>query len=171
MSKPYIHALASAKQFGGEWTDYIEVHEFLDSSKSVTSLATHRALTHNTWFISTVLPRVFGETFARKSDNKVVSTRDIGEQHVAEDFKGFVPSASDFLDVIELQPWMMNKGGMPPSHQRISKVRRKKPEPVTEVNLDTKFTPIDLTHVYYDGSQPRLPTHMPDPIKPLLAID
>lgn len=160
MSKPWIHAQSSAKQFGGTPEDYMEIHEFMDCSKSVTSLATHRALTHNTFFISMVLPRVFGETFVRKSDNKVVSTRDIGEQHVAEDFRGVVPSASDFLDSMELQPWMMNKGGSPPSHQRTGKVRRKRPEPVEEVDLSTKFTPIDMTQTFdgfpYKPVQPKI---------------
>ena len=167
MSKPYIHAQSSAKQFGGIWQDYMEIHEFMDCSKSVTSLATHRALTHNTFFISMVLPRVFGETFVRKSDGKVVSTRDIGEQHVAEDFRGFVPSASDFLDSMELQPWMMNKGGSPPSHQRTGKVRRKKPEPVSEkgVDLNTPFTPLDMTQTF-DGNPWNFPPYTP-PYTPL----
>lgn len=119
MSKPFIHAQSSARKFGGSWTDYIEIHEFLDSSKAVTSLPTHRALTHNSWFISTVLPRVFGEVFHRKSDGKPVSTRDVGEQHVAEDFRGFIPSASDFIDAINVEDWMMNGKSKPPSHTLI----------------------------------------------------
>jgi hypothetical protein len=115
MSKPYIHALSSAKKYGGEWEDYIHIHEFMDSSKITTATNIHRALTHNSYFIGMVLPAVFGETFKRKSDGKNVSTRDIGEQHVSEDFKGFIPSASDFLDQIQMQPWMMNGKGLPPS--------------------------------------------------------
>lgn len=165
MSKPYIHAQSSAKQFGGQPEDYMPIHELLDSSKSVTSLATHRALTHSSWFISVILPKIFGETFCRKSDGKVVSTRDIGEQHVAEDFRGVVPSASDFLDSMELQPWMMNKGGSPPSHQRTSKVRRKKPEPVSEkeVDLNTPFPPMDKT-MPFDGFPWKMPIIPPSTI-------
>lgn len=45
MSKPFIHAISSAKKFGGKWTDYIEIHELIDSSKSVLSDNRHRALT------------------------------------------------------------------------------------------------------------------------------
>lgn len=46
MSKPFIHAQSSAKKFGGIWEDYISIHEFLDSSKSVIADNRHRALTH-----------------------------------------------------------------------------------------------------------------------------
>lgn len=123
MSKPLIHAKSSARKFGGFWSDYIDIHEFMDSSKAVTSLPTHRALTHNTWFISTILTRVFGETFARESDGVVMSTRDIGEQHVAEDFRGFIPSAADFIDALNVDDWMMNGKGTPPSYSIITKQR------------------------------------------------
>ena len=44
MSKPYVHAVSSAKKFGGIWEDYIDIHEFLDSSKAVMSDLRHRAL-------------------------------------------------------------------------------------------------------------------------------
>jgi hypothetical protein len=128
MSKPLIHAKSSAKKFGGKPSDYLKIHTFMDSSKNVTSLPTHRALTHNTWFIGTVLPAVFGETFKRESDGVEISTRDIGEQHVSEDFKGFIPSASDFIDAMIVEDWMMNGKSTPPSHALISdklKERRK----------------------------------------------
>lgn len=122
MSKPYIHALNSVKKFGGHVGDYIEIHEFMDSSKSTTSTHVHRALTHNSWFISFIVPRVFGETFQRKSDNKTISTRDIAEAHVAEDFGGkFIPSASDYLDQIVSQEWMIKGDGIPPSLKNVKK--------------------------------------------------
>jgi hypothetical protein len=124
MSKPLIHAISSARKYGGDPLDYIEVHEFMDSSKAVTSLPTHRVLTHNTWFISTVLTKVFGEVFTRKSDGKLISTRDIGEQHVAEDFNGYIPSTSDFLDCFNVPDWMLNGKGVPPSHAIIMKTRK-----------------------------------------------
>lgn len=133
MSKPLIHAQSSARKFGGLASDYLDIHELLDSSKSITSLPTHRAITHNTYFISTILTRIFGETFKRASDGKEVSTRDIGEQHVAEDFHGFIPSASDYLDNLEVSDWMMNGRGFPPSHARIIKRREIKKKATGEV--------------------------------------
>ena len=126
MSKPWIHARSSARKFGGEPEDYLDIHSVMDSSKVATSLPTHRALTHNTYFVSVVLPRIFGEVFKRKSDGKFISTRDIGEQHIAEDFNGFIPSASDFLDCMNVPDWMMNGKGSPPSHALILKQRKTK---------------------------------------------
>lgn len=99
----------------------MEIHEFMDSSKAAFPDNRHRALTHNSWFVGVVLPRVFGETFRRKSDNKIVCTRDIGEQHCLEDYKfKFMPSAQDFLQEMEFLPWMQNgMGEVPSSHKKI----------------------------------------------------
>ena len=126
MSKPLIHARSSARKYGGDPMDYLEIHEIMDSSKVATSLPTHRALTHNTYFVSVILTRIFGEVFKRKSDGKLMSTRDIGEQHIAEDFNGFIPSASDYLDCMNVADWMMNGKGSPPSHALILKQRKTK---------------------------------------------
>jgi hypothetical protein len=125
VSKPYIHAVSSAKRFGGVPDDYIEIHNFLDSSKGVIPDARHRALTHTSWFLSVVLERVFGVTITN-SDGKVVSVRDVGEQHVSEDFGNrFIPTAQDYLQEIEWQPWMENgREGQPPSFQRVAKRTR-----------------------------------------------
>jgi uncharacterized protein DUF6915 len=121
MSKPYIHAQSSAKKFGGTFEDYLEIHEFLDSSKAVIADNRHRALTHNSWFISVVIPRVFGEVFARKSDGVMVSSRDIAELHVLEDYrKRFIPSAHDFISKIPFEPWMQNgEKGSPDSYKSL----------------------------------------------------
>ncbi len=121
MSKPFIHAKSSAKKFGGEWTDYMPIHEVLDSSKSVIADNRHRALTHNSWFISVILPKIFGEVYKRPSDGGYVSTRDIAEQHVLEDYKNkFIPSASDFLTKIPFADWMQNgMRGYPDSYQEL----------------------------------------------------
>ncbi len=117
MSKPWIHAVSSARKFGGTAQDYEQIHEFMDCSKSVMADNRHRALTHNAWFIAMILPRVFGNTF-KNSEGKVVSTRDVGEQHVLEDFGGrFIPTAQDYLQDIPLHNWINNgrKGENPPS--------------------------------------------------------
>jgi hypothetical protein len=117
MSKPWIHAESSARKFGGKPEDYEAIHELMDSSKSVLADNRHRALTHNSWFIATILPRVFGNTFTN-SAGKVVSVRDIGEQHVLEDFGGrFIPTPQDYLEEVPFKDWMNNgrKGDNPPS--------------------------------------------------------
>lgn len=124
MSKPHIHALSSAKRFGGKPEDYMEIHNLMDSSKAAFADNRHRALTHNAWFIGYVLERVFGATFVN-SAGKTVSTRDIGEQHVLEDFnQQFIPTAQDYLERMEYAEWMNNgRSGFPPSIARVSQTK------------------------------------------------
>jgi len=124
MSKPYIHALSSARRFGGKAKDYIAIHNLMDSSKAVICDNRHRALTHNSWFIGTILEKIFGVTITN-SDGKEVSVRDIGEQHVAEDFRGrFIPSAQDYLAEMEMKGWMNNADGVPASFTKIANKKR-----------------------------------------------
>lgn len=131
MSKPYIHSVSSAKRFGGKPEDYIEIHNLLDSSKGALCDNRHRALTHNSWFLGTILERVFGVTITN-SDGRKVSVRDVGEQHVAEDFKGrFIPTAQDYLQEIEMMEWMNNGNGVPPSFVKLERITKTK-----KVNYD-----------------------------------
>ena len=128
MSKPYIHACSSARRFGGTPEDYIEIHNFLDSSKGVIADSRHRALTHTSWFLSVVLERVFGVTLTN-SAGKVVPVRDVGEQHVLEDFGGrFIPSAQDYLEGMKFQDWMLRGKGDPPASFRFVKLKEVKNE-------------------------------------------
>lgn len=128
--KPWIHAQNSAKKWGGIPEDYFEIHDLMDCSKGAFPTNAHRALTHNGWFIKEVLERIkfsnscapIGNSFPFiiNSDKKQVSVRDIGEQHILEDFgMKFLPSAQDYLQEINYQPWMGNaKGEYPPSFKR-----------------------------------------------------
>lgn len=121
MSKPWIHACSSAKKYGGKPEDYMDIHEFVDSSKAAFADNRHRALTHNAWFIGTVIERVFGST-RKNTDERVYSVRDIAEQHVLEDYGGkFIPSAQDFLAEVEMKDWMQNGRGVPPSYAKVVK--------------------------------------------------
>jgi hypothetical protein len=124
MAKPFIHAMSSAKRFGGRPDEYMPIHELLDASKGSIADNRHRALTHNSWFLSVILERIFGPTI-KNSNGRLVSVREIGEQHVLEDFRNkFIPSAQDYLAEIEFQPWMDNGHGVPPS---AAKLFNKKP--------------------------------------------
>jgi hypothetical protein len=115
MAKPWIHAVSSAKKFGGKPEDYIEIHNLMDSSKGTIADSRHRALTHNAWFIGTILEKIFGVKFTN-SDGMTVSVRDIGEQHVLEDYRmRFIPSAQDYLQEMEVKEWMVAGKGKPPS--------------------------------------------------------
>ncbi len=115
MSKPWIHAESSAKKYGGKPEDYIEIHNLMDSSKGAIPDNRHRALTHTSWFLSVILEKIFGITI-KNSDDKIVSVRDIGEQHIMEDYGGkFIPTAQDFLQNLGHSEWMNNGDGNPPS--------------------------------------------------------
>lgn len=123
MSKPWIHAASSAKRFGGNPEEYLDIHNFMDSSKATIADSRHRALTHTSWFIGFVLEKVYGSTFVN-SQGRVVSVRDVGEQHVLEDYGGrFIPSAQDFLQDMDMKEWMLRGMGEAPPSAR--KLRRK----------------------------------------------
>jgi hypothetical protein len=126
MAKPFVHSLSSARKHGGKPEDYLDIHQFMDSSKAAMADNRHRALTHNAWFIGTIIERVFGIT-RTNSDGKVYSVRGIAEQHVLEDYGGrYIPSAQDFLQEMEFKDWMQNGNGSPPSFARIaSRIKEK----------------------------------------------
>jgi hypothetical protein len=126
MPKPWIHAQASAKRYGGKPEDYLKIHNLMDSSKGTIADSRHRALTHNAWFVGTILEQIFGVTLTN-SDGKIVSVRDIGEQHVLEDYRmRFIPSAQDFLQEMEVKEWMVAGLGQPPTSAE--RLLKKKPK-------------------------------------------
>lgn len=101
----YFHAKASAKRWGGTPEDYIAIHEFIDGSKKAFGDVRHRALLHNTFGIW-VVQEIFGRIL--KINNKDVAVREIAEQHVLEDL-GFIPTVGNWLEQMEIQPWMSGK--------------------------------------------------------------
>jgi len=122
MSKPWIHALSSAKKFGGKPEDYISIHNWFDETKAWIPDSRHRAIRHHSQGIFEC-EKVFGVTITN-SLGKQVSVRDIGEQHVLEDFRGrFIPTAQDYIQEIELQEWMVAGDGAPPSYAKVFRQR------------------------------------------------
>lgn len=101
--KPFLHAKISAKKFGGVWEDYIEIHDFIDSSKACMPDIRHRALLHNA-FGCFLVEKAFG-TVRKNSDGKEYSTRDVAEEHIKEDL-GFIPTVEQYLNNMTIQPWM-----------------------------------------------------------------
>lgn len=108
MANPLIHSKSSVKRWGGKVEDYLPLHILLDSPKSTMNNNTNRMMTHNTWFIYEIIPKVFGYNIVN-SDGRSVDTVDIARMHVAEDFryKG-IPTPQDYLQHMEIQPWMNN---------------------------------------------------------------
>lgn len=125
--KPWIHAISSAKKFGGIPEDYLPIHNLMDSSKGSIGDNRHRCLTHNSWFISAdgPLERIFGVNI-KNSDGKLISVRDVGEQHILEDFgMKFIPTPQDYLQEMEIKSWMDGQG-VPSSFAKIARSGSKK---------------------------------------------
>lgn len=101
--KPLIHAQNSVEKYGGKVEDYLKIHEWFDETKAWVADHRHRAFRHHSQGIF-VAEEIFGSTFTN-SDGVLVSTRDIGEDHVFEDL-GFIPTAQDYVRSMNLQPWM-----------------------------------------------------------------
>lgn len=118
--KPYIHAKASVNKYGGKWEDYIDIHDFMDSSKSTIADVRHRAIFHSA-FGCFIVEKVFG-TIRTNSDGKIYSVRDIAEDHIIQDL-GFIPSVDTWLKNMRIEEWM---GG-----------------PKKEIKEKKKFIPLD----------------------------
>jgi hypothetical protein len=109
--------MSSVRKFGGSPDDYMPIHQLMDSSKGAIADSRHRALTHNSWFLAPggPLELIFGHNITN-ADGRQVSVRDIGEQHVLEDYGNrFIPSPQDFLQEMEVKEWMIAGKGEPPT--------------------------------------------------------
>lgn len=95
--KPVQHAQISAKKYGGIWSDYIELHNFLDSSKSACAHFKHRFLFHHVEGID-LAARLFGEDLSN-SNGQTISTRQILTDHLIEDV-GSVVSIDDWANAL-----------------------------------------------------------------------
>jgi hypothetical protein len=103
MAHPYHQAVRSARLFGGLPGDYLAIHDWFDESKAHIADVRHRALRHHSEGIF-LCEAIFGTTLTN-SVGKTVPVRTIGEQHVKDDL-GRIPSVKDWLQHLQLQPWM-----------------------------------------------------------------
>lgn len=101
--KPFIHASQDVKLFGGELEDYMDIHEFIDSSYHVMPDIRHRAMLHNQFGLMMV-ERLFGQ-YRVNSAGKKYSPRAVAENHILADV-GFIPTAEHYLKNMSIQPWM-----------------------------------------------------------------
>jgi hypothetical protein len=101
--KPYLHGKVSARKWGGKPEDYQEIHDFLDSSKAAFPDMRHRAILHSSFGIF-ICEKVFGINI-ENSDGKLVSVRDIAEQHVIDDM-GRIPTVQDYLQGMPMYSWL-----------------------------------------------------------------
>lgn len=101
--KPYIHARLSANKYGGKMEDYLDIHDFMDSSKASLADHRHRAIFHSSLGCF-IVEKVFG-TIRKNSDGKDYSPRDVAEDHCIQDL-GFIPSVDKWLRNMRIEPWM-----------------------------------------------------------------
>lgn len=125
--KPYLHGLVSVKKWKGKPEDYQAIHDFIDSSKAHFPDMRHRALLHSSFGIY-ICEQVFG-TNITNSDGRLVSVRDIAEQHVIDDM-GRIPTVQDYLQHMKMYDWL---GG--PKRRRTRPEEQTAPAPETE-NVD-----------------------------------
>lgn len=112
MSKPWIHAKSSAKKYGGHPDDYLDIHQFMDSTKSAMADVRHRSILHNS-FGCYLVEQIFG-VVRTNSQGKEYSPRDVAEDHCIEDL-GFIPSLDKWLSGMPIQDWM---GGRANRHEK-----------------------------------------------------
>jgi len=99
MSHAVIHAKSSVKKYGGLYTDYLYLHEWLDESKLWYPYLFHRMFRHHTMGIHEGEQR-FGSHFTN-SDGKVVYVRYILTDHIMEDCYGHVPTPMEWMDAMK----------------------------------------------------------------------
>lgn len=112
-----IHARSSARKYGGTPECYLDIHQFMDSSKSTMADVRHRAIFHFSLGCF-IVEQIFGVE-RTNSEGRKYSPRDIAEDHCIEDL-GFIPSVERWLGNMTIQAWM---GG--PGNKRDREVRTK----------------------------------------------
>lgn len=91
MAHALYHAKSSARRFGGLYTDYMELHEWLDQTKLHLPDNRHRFVLHNSFGIL-LAEQFFGTVLVRESDKKEVPVRTVLEKHILEDGARFIPT-------------------------------------------------------------------------------
>jgi hypothetical protein len=106
---PLKHAESTARKWGGEWQDYIAIHDWFDETKVHTGDWTHRALRHHSAGIQWAVEK-FGHAVYNSRD-QAIAVKLIAEQHLMEDC-GFIPTPKDWLKCLGThpEPWMLKVG-------------------------------------------------------------
>ncbi len=135
--------MVSVRKWGGEPDDYLRIHDFIDLTKIAHPDLRHRAILHNATGCY-IAEMVFGHNI-ENSNGKLVSVRDIAEQHILDDL-GFIPTISDYLNLMPMPNWI---GGRPKKHETIK--LNGSTVSLQELKDKLKSLPEDMV---YDGSRP-----------------
>ena len=85
-------------KFGGVPEDYMHIHNWMDETKAWLGSQMHRMFRHHSEGIFEC-EKKFGTEFTN-SDGKTVYTRYVAEQHVREDCNNYIPSAKEWIDIL-----------------------------------------------------------------------
>ncbi len=111
----------------------MHLHAKMDCSKGYFPDNRHRVLTHTMFWIQEVMLPIYGHTMTN-SDGKIVSVKDVCEQHILEDYRHkFIPTPQDFIQEMELKAWMQNGAAVPAS---AAKLYKKKETNYSKLNID-----------------------------------
>jgi hypothetical protein len=100
--KPLQHARITAHRYGGEWQDWIAIHDWIDRSKVIFPSMQHRMFLHSD-FGEWLAVRIRGEMIAG-ADGTVIPTRDLFRDHQVEDM-GRVVTLAEWLHEIDADYW------------------------------------------------------------------
>ena len=97
------HAEISARRRGGVPADYLEIHQFIDSTKNLCSDNRHRIF-HTMWAVNEIVLPLFGHQIIN-SDSIAVDVKDLCEKdHLLVDFRHqFIPTLSDFVQAMNVE--------------------------------------------------------------------
>ncbi len=100
----YDQCLASVVRWGGVWTDYQAVHQFMDWPREHLADGRSRRVLHNSWGIALAV-QAFGLALTRPSDQVALDVQLLVEQHILCEMPS-IPTLEASLEGITLQRWM-----------------------------------------------------------------
>ena len=100
--KPLQHARITSHRYGGEWQDWIAIHDWIDRSKMIFPSMQHRMFLHSD-FGEWLTVRIHGENI-KAADGMVITTRDLFRDHQVEDL-GRIVSLSEWLRETNPEYW------------------------------------------------------------------
>jgi hypothetical protein len=97
--KPLQHARITSHRYGGEWQDWIALHNWIDRSKMIFPSMQHRMFLHSD-FGEWLTVQIHGEFF-EAADSTVVATCELFRDHQVEDVGRVVPLAEWLREIDE----------------------------------------------------------------------
>lgn len=103
----YEQCTHSAQKWGGDWSDYQPLHQFLDWPRDHLPDSRHLRVLHNTWGIA-LAQQAFSLAYTRPSDGVALPLQTLVEEHILREL-GTIPTLEACLEGISLTDWMCNR--------------------------------------------------------------